>query len=313
MARWCRAPRARPCAWRDARAARAAADGAAIAQVPRGASCWRRRRCDGAALPTRRRQRCCKSPGLAPTRCAHRAAAGRGARARHCASQASSTCSSRALAELKADTRLRAAAARRHRHQRQDHDHGADGACWSSAPASASRRPATSVRRCWTRWPRDARLPPSCPRSGCSSSRASSSTASDGFEPDAATVLNLTQDHLDWHGDMDGLCRRQGARLRRAHASWSSNRDDAGGDAAHAGASRPPKRCRRRRARGRPARRRRRVVALRPRRAAVPRRLRAVVEQAAWPGWRARCRPTRRRARAVAQRRQSRRDRICSA
>ena len=26
--------------------------------------------------------------------------------------------------------------------------------------------------------------------------------ASEGFEPTAATVLNLTQDHLDWHGDM---------------------------------------------------------------------------------------------------------------
>src|SRR5690606_40174851 len=25
---------------------------------------------------------------------------------------------------------------------------------------------------------------------------------SDHFEPTAATVLNLTQDHLDWHGDM---------------------------------------------------------------------------------------------------------------
>src|SRR5262249_52291783 len=25
-----------------------------------------------------------------------------------------------------------------------------------------------------------------------------------GFEPDAATVLNITQDHLDWHGTMKG-------------------------------------------------------------------------------------------------------------
>jgi UDP-N-acetylmuramoylalanine--D-glutamate ligase len=28
-----------------------------------------------------------------------------------------------------------------------------------------------------------------------------------GFEPTAATVLNLTQDHLDWHGSMEAYAR----------------------------------------------------------------------------------------------------------
>jgi UDP-N-acetylmuramoylalanine--D-glutamate ligase len=36
---------------------------------------------------------------------------------------------------------------------------------------------------------------------GASSCPASSSRACSGFEPTAATVLNVTQDHLDWHGE----------------------------------------------------------------------------------------------------------------
>ena len=67
--------------------------------------------------------------------------------------------------------------------------------------------------------------PTRCPRSGCSSCRASSSTASSGFEPDAAAVLNITQDHLDWHGTMDAY-----ARPRRASSASGGvmviNRDD---------------------------------------------------------------------------------------
>jgi UDP-N-acetylmuramoylalanine--D-glutamate ligase len=48
-----------------------------------------------------------------------------------------------------------------------------------------------------------------CRRSGCSSCPASSwpmqrdqCVPVTGTVADAATVLNLTQDHLDWHGDM---------------------------------------------------------------------------------------------------------------
>jgi UDP-N-acetylmuramoylalanine--D-glutamate ligase len=49
-----------------------------------------------------------------------------------------------------------------------------------------------------------------------------------GFEPTAGTVLNVTQDHLDWHGSMDAYVaakarifgsRRDGDQPRRP-ATW---------------------------------------------------------------------------------------------
>ena len=46
-----------------------------------------------------------------------------------------------------------------------------------------------------------------------------------GFEPDAATVLNVTQDHLDWHGSMDAYAAAK-ARVFGAHAVMVINRDD---------------------------------------------------------------------------------------
>ncbi len=47
-----------------------------------------------------------------------------------------------------------------------------------------------------------------------------------GFEPDAATVLNLTQDHLDWHGSMDAYAAAK-ARIFGSQALMVINRDDA--------------------------------------------------------------------------------------
>jgi len=47
------------------------------------------------------------------------------------------------------------------------------------------------------------------------------------FEPTAGAVLNLTQDHLDWHGDMAAYGRAK-ARVFGAHAVIVANRDDAG-------------------------------------------------------------------------------------
>jgi UDP-N-acetylmuramoylalanine--D-glutamate ligase len=44
--------------------------------------------------------------------------------------------------------------------------------------------------------------------------------------PDAAVVLNLTQDHLDWHGDMKSYAAAK-ARLLKAAAIAIVNRDDA--------------------------------------------------------------------------------------
>ncbi|MBX3607956.1 MAG: UDP-N-acetylmuramoyl-L-alanine--D-glutamate ligase [Piscinibacter sp.] len=46
-----------------------------------------------------------------------------------------------------------------------------------------------------------------------------------GFEPDAATVLNLSEDHLDWHGSMAAYVAAK-ARVFGAHAVMVINRDD---------------------------------------------------------------------------------------
>jgi UDP-N-acetylmuramoylalanine--D-glutamate ligase len=46
-----------------------------------------------------------------------------------------------------------------------------------------------------------------------------------GFEPTAATVLNLSQDHLDWHGDMAAYTAAK-ARVFGHHGVLLLNRDD---------------------------------------------------------------------------------------
>ena len=46
------------------------------------------------------------------------------------------------------------------------------------------------------------------------------------LQADAATVLNVTQDHLDWHGDMDAYAADK-ARIFGAHTVRVLNRDDA--------------------------------------------------------------------------------------
>jgi UDP-N-acetylmuramoylalanine--D-glutamate ligase len=46
-----------------------------------------------------------------------------------------------------------------------------------------------------------------------------------GFEPDAATVLNITQDHLDWHGSMEAYAAAK-ARIFGTQAVMVINRDD---------------------------------------------------------------------------------------
>jgi UDP-N-acetylmuramoylalanine--D-glutamate ligase len=46
-----------------------------------------------------------------------------------------------------------------------------------------------------------------------------------GFEPSAATVLNLTQDHLDWHGSMEAYAAAK-ARVFGQWATMVINRDD---------------------------------------------------------------------------------------
>ncbi|MDE2158586.1 MAG: UDP-N-acetylmuramoyl-L-alanine--D-glutamate ligase [Burkholderiales bacterium] len=46
-----------------------------------------------------------------------------------------------------------------------------------------------------------------------------------GFEPAAATVLNVTQDHLDWHGNMDAYAAAK-ARVFGSRGVMVLNRDD---------------------------------------------------------------------------------------
>ncbi|MCA0176759.1 MAG: UDP-N-acetylmuramoyl-L-alanine--D-glutamate ligase [Proteobacteria bacterium] len=47
-----------------------------------------------------------------------------------------------------------------------------------------------------------------------------------GFDPTAAVVLNITQDHLDWHGSLDAYAADK-ARIYGPHTAWVVNRDDA--------------------------------------------------------------------------------------
>lgn len=60
-----------------------------------------------------------------------------------------------------------------------------------------------------------------------------------GFEPGAATVLNVTQDHLDWHGSMEAYAAAK-ARIFGTQAVMVINRDEPTGDAMVA-AAQPPK------------------------------------------------------------------------
>jgi UDP-N-acetylmuramoylalanine--D-glutamate ligase len=50
--------------------------------------------------------------------------------------------------------------------------------------------------------------------------------AADNFEPTAATILNITQDHLDWHGSMDAYAAAK-ARVFGPRTLMILNRDDA--------------------------------------------------------------------------------------
>ncbi len=50
--------------------------------------------------------------------------------------------------------------------------------------------------------------------------------SSEGFEPTAATVLNVTQDHLDWHGSMPAYAAAK-ARIFGQRALMVLNREDA--------------------------------------------------------------------------------------
>ena len=92
------------------------------------------------------------------------------------------------------------------------------GAIWREA-ACRSRWPATWARRSrrsWARWTTDATVV--CE---VSSFQAEDSEA---FAPDRAVLLNVTEDHLDRHGTLRGLPRREAAHVREPDAGAGGGR-----------------------------------------------------------------------------------------
>jgi UDP-N-acetylmuramoylalanine--D-glutamate ligase len=60
-----------------------------------------------------------------------------------------------------------------------------------------------------------------------------------GFEPDAAALLNVSEDHLDWHGSMEAYAEAK-ARIFGEHSTLVVNRDDAAVAAVAARVLAPP-------------------------------------------------------------------------
>ena len=108
-----------------------------------------------------------------------------------------------------------------------------------------------------------------------------------GFEPDAAAVLNVTQDHLDWHGSMAAYAAAK-ARVFGTQAVMVVNADDR---AVMAMVPAPVAAKGAGKGEGQAGRARR--APLRPRTRRSARATSASSSRTAWPGWCARCPPTR--------------------
>jgi UDP-N-acetylmuramoylalanine--D-glutamate ligase len=107
-----------------------------------------------------------------------------------------------------------------------------------------------------------------------------------GFEPSAAAVLNLTQDHLDWHGDMAAYAAakarifgQQGCGASTATTRWSTPWCHRPGDLPRAGRKASERQVVR--------------FGLGPPRRPVTL---AWWSKTAWPGWCVHCRPKKARA-----------------
>ena len=169
-----------------------------------------------------------EEPGSGAERCAHRAAARRAPSRAASRCKASSSCS-RARSPTGGRARLRAEGRRHHRHQRQDHHHRADRA------ADRARRPARRIGRqhraddARHAAPTRSTMDDAAGGVGARAVELPARRRASGFEPDAAAVLNITQDHLDWHGTMQayaaakarvfGNARDDGAQPRRPRSS----------------------------------------------------------------------------------------------
>ena len=109
---------------------------------------------------------------------------------------------------------------RGHRHQRQDHHRrscsgrsGARRACpWRVAGNVGTPLSALVGRGGRRRRPSSARC------------RASRLEDAEAFAPDTALLLNVEEDHLDRHGDLRGLPRREAARVREPDAGAGGGR-----------------------------------------------------------------------------------------
>ena len=109
-----------------------------------------------------------------------------------------------------------AAARRGHRHQRQDHGHDARSPrCCAAVGRRAASRPATSAARCST--PSTTTSTWSSPRCRRSSSRSRPTPS----RPTVAVLLNVADDHLDWHGTFDAYV------AAKARVFAHQGRDDA--------------------------------------------------------------------------------------
>ena len=98
---------------------------------------------------------------------------------------------------------------------------------WRPATSGArSSTPSTTHRRA-SSWPR--------------SSSFQLTTTTEAFRPDVA-ILNLADDHLDWHGSFEAYAAGQGAHLRRTRGPTTSSCQRRRPRALRAG-GRPPGRC----------------------------------------------------------------------
>ena len=129
-----------------------------------------------------------------------------------------------ALADLQGASRLRARRAGRHRHQRQDHGHRADRAAGRAQRQDRGGGRQHRPHAAGHAGREDGRVGLAAGL-GASSCRASSSMAAGDFEPTAAAVLNVTQDHLDWHGDMEAYAAAK-ARVFGKSGLMILNRED---------------------------------------------------------------------------------------